>query len=65
VTFKILKNILFMRFCQWKFAKLSGTNKLSGNVARDLSGSNGYHGYHGGGVHETDRIVTGDPENEI
>ena len=41
------------------------TNKLSGNVAHELSGLDGYHGYQGGGIHETDRIATGDPEDEI
>ena len=44
---------------------VSETNKLSGNVAHDLSGLIGYHGNHGGDVHETDRIVPGDPEHEI
>ena len=41
------------------------TNKLSGNVAHDLSGLNEYRGYKGGGIHEADRTATGDPENEI
>ena len=41
------------------------TNKMSGYVAHDLSGQNGYRGYQGGDIHETDRTATGDPENEI
>jgi len=47
------------------FFKVSEANKLSGDVARELSGLNGYCGYPGGGIHETDKIATGDPENEI
>ncbi len=38
------------------------TNKLSGYVAHDLSSLNESHGYQGGGIHETDKTVTGDPE---
>jgi hypothetical protein len=38
------------------------TNKLSGYVAHNLSGRNGIRG---GGDHETDRVATGDPDDEI
>jgi hypothetical protein len=60
VNYKAMEKI-----CQTGIYQVSETNKLSGNVAHDLSGWDEYNGYHGGGIHETDRIVTGDPENEI
>ena len=44
---------------------MSEANKLSGYVAHDLSGLDRYCGYQGGGIHETDKIAAGDPENAI
>jgi len=38
------------------------TRKLSGYVAHKLSGRNGLQG---GGGHETDKVATGDPDDEI
>jgi len=56
---------LLFRFAQVGSIQLSEANKLSGDVAHELSGLSEYRGYPGGGIHETDKTATGDPENEI